>query len=394
MLPYALLDIERYPLVLAPSDHTGWFSGTSLVAVDPVSRETGVSVAYAAAALEHAFTQERFRITAALVNYDGTAEVRTYSGALASSGAGWFRHGDAPEIPDDSSADFRSMPKGRAARRAVLGRVEIDMDEQTWTQRVRAVQDAIRAGDVYVMNLTMRVSGHPRLSPVQAFAKLHQSPGGPMAAFFGSPNSSVVSVSPERFLGVTLGFDGHTRRAEVWPIKGTAPRGTDESQDAALASALAASEKERAEHVMVVDLERNDLGRVCQAGSITVDPLLEVFPTPYCHQMVSCVAGELRSDESFEAVLDATFPCGSVTGAPKIAAMRIIEALEAGPRGAYTGALIVATPGRLDSSVLIRSLEYRPDGTAVWGTGCGITVDSDPTAEWREARLKASPILD
>ncbi|MDP2233155.1 MAG: chorismate-binding protein, partial [Actinomycetota bacterium] len=281
MLPYALLDIERYPLVLAPSDHTGWFSGTSLVAVDPVSRETDVSVAHAAAALERAFTQEGFCITAALVGYDGTAEVRTYSGALASSGAGWFRHGDAPEIPDDSSADFRSMPKGRAARRAVLGRVEIDMDEATWTARVRAVQDAIRAGDVYVMNLTMRVSGHPRLSPVQAFAKLHQSPGGPMAAFFGSPNSSVVSVSPERFLGITLGFDGHTRRAEVWPIKGTAPRGTDESQDAALASGLAASEKERAEHVMVVDLERNDLGRVCQSGSITVDPLLEVFPTPY-----------------------------------------------------------------------------------------------------------------
>ncbi|MDO8987990.1 MAG: chorismate-binding protein, partial [Coriobacteriia bacterium] len=85
---------------------------------------------------------------------------------------------------------------------------------------------------------------------------------------------------------------------------------------------------------------------------------------------------------------------GSVTGAPKIAAMRIIEALESGPRGIYTGALMVAMPGRLDSSVLIRTLEYRPDGTAVWGTGCGITVDSDPTAEWHEARLKASPILD
>jgi len=96
----------------------------------------------------------------------------------------------------------------------------------------------------------------------------------------------------------------------------------------------------------------------------------------------------------FDRLLDSTFPCGSVTGAPKLSAMRIIEELETGSRGAYTGALLVATPGRLDSSVLIRTLEYRPDGSAVWGTGCGITADSDPMAEWHEARLKASPVLD
>jgi len=119
-----------------------------------------------------------------------------------------------------------------------------------------------------------------------------------------------------------------------------------------------------------------------------------VFPTPYCHQMVSGVSGRLGGEAGFAELLEATFPCGSVTGAPKISAMRIIEQLESGPRGAYTGALLVATPGRMDSSVLIRTLEYQPDGSAVWGTGCGITVESDPIAEWHEARLKASPVLE
>jgi len=394
MLPFALLDTARYPLALAPSDRTGWFSGTSLVAVDPVVRETGASVAQAAAALERTFTAEEFGVTAVLLRYDGTAEIRTYSGALSHSATGWSRHGEAPVIPDAAPSRTERIAHGRNSRRAVLSRPAVDFDERQWVRSVESVQELIRAGEVYVVNLTMRLTGKPRMKPVDAFAKLHRTPGAPMAAFFGSPEDSLVSVSPERFLGVTIGYDGVTRRAEVWPIKGTAPRGADAQQDVRLAGALGANEKERAEHVMVVDLERNDLGRVCEPGSIAVDPLLEVFPTPYCHQMVSCVSGELQAGAGFDQLLRATFPCGSVTGAPKLSAMRIIEELETGGRGAYTGSLLVATPGRLDSSVLIRTLEYRADGRAVWGTGCGITVDSDPMAEWHEARLKASPILD
>jgi anthranilate/para-aminobenzoate synthase component I len=248
----------------------------------------------------------------------------------------------------------------------------------------------IRCGDVYVLNLTMRLTGRPTAGPVGAFAALLESAAAPMSALWGSPDRSIVSISPERFLAVRM--DGGRRRVEVWPIKGTAPRDCDAEIDAGHAAGLAASEKERAEHVMIVDMERNDLGRVCEPGSVTVDPLMRVFATPYCHQMVSRVSGVMRGNADFTDLLSATFPCGSVTGAPKSSAMRAIQELECGPRGAYTGAFIVARPGLMDSSILIRSLEYRSGGTAVWGTGCGITIDSDPRAEWCEALLKAAPI--
>jgi len=144
---------------------------------------------------------------------------------------------------------------------------------------------------------------------------------------------------------------------------------------------------------MVVDLERNDLGACCVPGTVRVDPLYEVVPTPYCHQMVSSVRGTLRSDASFAQLLASAFPCGSVTGAPKRAAMRIIDRLEATPRGAYCGALLVAMPGELDSSVLIRTLAGATEdpSRAVWGAGCGITHDSDPAAEYLEMLLKATP---
>ena len=142
---------------------------------------------------------------------------------------------------------------------------------------------------------------------------------------------------------------------------------------------------------MIVDMERNDLGRVSETGSVFVDPLRRVVPTPYCHQMVSVVHGELRPDATMAEVLAATFPCGSVTGAPKISAMSHIERLESSPRGAYCGSLLVARPGRLDSSVLIRTAEHS-DGIATYGTGGGITWDSDPAAEWAETLVKATPI--
>ncbi len=393
MLPFALLDPARYPLALAPSDRTGWFSGTSLVAVDPTSRLTGQSLADAADALERAFLAEEFSVAAVLIDYDGTAEIRSYGGAISHSVSGWSRYGDAPVVPDDPVARSEGSAAHHSTPGPILSHPQIDMTERVWTGQVLAAQEAIARGDVYVVNLTVRVSGTPRFEPAQAFAKLHLAPGGPMAAFFGSPEGSIVSVSPERFLSVAIGHDGASRRAEIWPIKGTAPRGADAAQDAQFVERLRSSEKERAEHVMVVDMERNDLGRVCEPGSIDVDPLLEVFATPYCHQMASCVSGRMRSDAGFAELLEATFPCGSVTGAPKISAMRTIAQLESSPRRAYTGALLVATPGRLDSSVLIRTLEYRADGSAVWGTGCGITIDSDPAAEWEEALLKASPVL-
>jgi para-aminobenzoate synthetase/4-amino-4-deoxychorismate lyase len=126
---------------------------------------------------------------------------------------------------------------------------------------------------------------------------------------------------------------------------------------------------------------------------VRVEPLYEIVPTPYCHQLLSTVAGELRAEARFRDLLAATFPSGSVTGAPKLAAQVVIESLEASSRGAYCGALLVAIPGALDSSVLIRTLEGAADGSARWGTGCGVTFDSEPAAEWLELLLKTSPVL-
>jgi len=143
MLPFVLLDTARYPLALAPSDRTGWFSGTSLIAVDPVSRETDVSVAHAAAALERTFAAEEFGVTAALLRYDGTAEVRTYTGALSHSAAGWSRHGEAPSIPDASPSRADRIAMERTSRRAVLGRSSVDLDEHEWVRAVESVQELI-----------------------------------------------------------------------------------------------------------------------------------------------------------------------------------------------------------------------------------------------------------
>jgi branched-subunit amino acid aminotransferase/4-amino-4-deoxychorismate lyase len=199
---------------------------------------------------------------------------------------------------------------------------------------------------------------------------------------------------------------GH--EVEIAPVKGTRPRGETPEEDAALLADLLGSAKERAEHVMVVDLERNDIGRVCVPGSVRVEPLYEIETTSYCHQAVSSVRGLMRDDASLGDLLEATFPCGSITGAPKIAAMRIAESLECGERGAYTGSLVVAMPGELDSSVLIRTVELQPanvqggvgeDGAPNagrilrYGTGCGITVESDPQEEWAESVLKTQPLL-
>lgn len=364
-------DLDRYPLILAPSDSTGWFSGQYLIACDPVRRKHGVALSSAARALEQAFEGSGPGLTAALIRYDGTAELREYA--------------------DCAGADEGRLPRSTEPATPLLIDIRPDMDEADWVESVHDAQEMIRCGEVYVLNLTMRITGAPTVGPDCAFGLLLGRAAAPMSALWGSPDRSVVSISPERFLSVRR--EGGRRHVEVWPIKGTAPRDSNPIVDSENAAGLAASDKERAEHVMIVDMERNDLGRVCETGSIAVAPLMQVFATPYCHQMVSGVRGVLREDADFAGLLASTFPCGSVTGAPKLAAMQAIQELECGPRGAYTGALVVARSGRLDSSVVIRTLEYGPGKTAVWGTGCGITIDSDPEAEWREAMLKAGPVL-
>jgi anthranilate/para-aminobenzoate synthase component I len=283
-------------------------------------------------------------------------------------------------------------------RGPLLRDVSWDLSRDAFCAAVRETHESIRAGDVYVLNLTARLEGESVAdSPEEAFASLAARASADMAALVtGLPGAVpwIASVSPERFVRVRRAGSAATgaRIVEIEPIKGTRPRGSDPSTDVAIADGLLADAKERAEHVMVVDMERNDLGMVCVPGSIHVDPLYEIVTTPYCHQLVSRVRGAMRPEATFAELLRAVFPCGSITGAPKRSAIRIADGLEATPRGAYCGSLLVALPGELDSSVIIRTLEGIADKPerARYGAGCGITIDSDPDAEYEEAVLKAS----
>ncbi len=379
-------------LVLAPATPRGWFGGRGLVAGGAWDVRAGVTLAEAADALEREFSGDGRGATAVLARYDGSctvvrfADVRRVERASAAS--------------DTASADAAVPAGALPAAAPLLTAPEWDLAPRDYRAGVAAVRERIAAGDVYVLNLTARLEGELVAdSPGDAFATLRRRAAADMAALLeGLPGETpwIASVSPERFVRVRREAAGADAPlvAEIEPIKGTRPRGATEREDAALAAELAADPKERAEHVMVVDMERNDLGVSCVPGSIHVEPLYEVVTTPYCHQLVSTVRGTLEPGASFGDLLAATFPCGSVTGAPKRAAMRIIEQLEATPRGAYCGALLVAMPGELDSAVLIRTLEgvgESPD-RARWGAGAGLTHDSDPAGEYLETLLKASPV--
>lgn len=390
-----MLAPERHPLVLAPSSEDGWFGGRAFAAADPIDLRAGVSLDEAAAALEEAYTAEQPMAVAVLAAYDGTCTVARYAGfAIREQGEWQLRGNVAPDIalPDPSAGAAGSHTS------PLLSDFAWDTSAREYRTAVEDVRERIAAGSVYVLNLTARATGAlVPAGPADAFAELQRRAASPMSAFLhGWPGATpwLASVSPERFVRVRVGEDD-ARLVEVCPIKGTRQRGATPEADAEYAAELACDEKERAEHVMVVDLERNDLGVTCVPGTVRVDPLYHIVPTPYCYQLVSTVHGTMRHDATFSQLLSAAFPCGSVTGAPKVAAMQIIAEAERSPRGAYCGALLVAIPGEMDSSVLIRTLEgiaEKPEA-ARWGAGCGVTYESDAAAEYLELLLKASPVM-
>ncbi len=365
-------------LVLAPSSTRGWFGGRGLVASGPTETRSDLTLAQAAIYLEEAFEGVQPGLTAVLARYDGSCTV--------------VRFGVVEELgdlaPPQGPLSLPETPLLLDAGWDLLGR--------EFRGAVERTRERIAAGDVYVLNLTARLTGRPVASPAELFSALVERAGSEMSALVERwPGATpwIASVSPERFLRVGRGEHG-ARLVEVCPIKGTRPRGATRSADRALAQALADDPKELAEHLMVVDLERNDLGVCAVPGTVRVEPLYEVVPTPYCHQLVSSVHSTLRPEATFAELLEAAFPCGSVTGAPKRAAIRIASELERTPRGAYCGALLVAMKDELDSSVLIRTLEGVADNPEIarWGAGCGITHDSDPAAEYLEMLLKATPV--
>jgi para-aminobenzoate synthetase component 1 len=255
---------------------------------------------------------------------------------------------------------------------------------------VSRIRDYIAAGDVYQVNLSQRFHTPYAGSPLALYRRLRARNPAPFGAYLEFAGASIASISPERFLRL----DATTREAEARPIKGTRPRGRTQEQDALLARELIGSEKDRAENVMIVDLLRNDLGKVCRTGSIAVPTLFALESHPTVHHLVSTVTGVLRDDADGLDLLLAAFPGGSVTGAPKIRAMQIITELERAPRGVYCGAIgYVSTTGAMDFNIPIRTIVLR-DGTATFHAGAGIVWDSEPAAEYQETLAKARTMIE
>ncbi len=250
---------------------------------------------------------------------------------------------------------------------------------------VRAVQAAIAAGDAFQVNVTQRLTARWDGDASSLYRRLRAV--SPAAYGAVLPDVGVASISPETFLEVR----GSTVTSR--PIKGTRPRHPDPRVDAALADDLATAAKDRAENVMIVDLQRNDLGRVCRSGSIRVHQLAELEAYPTVWHLVSTVGGQLRPGTGYGDLLRATFPCGSITGAPKIAAMELIDRLEQVRRGWYCGAIGFLGPGAAHLSVAIRTASCQPDGTVDYGAGGGIVADSDPAEEHAEALDKATAFM-
>lgn len=244
----------------------------------------------------------------------------------------------------------------------------------------------LAAGDAYQVNLTFPMRQALRAGTALGLYGALRRRGavghGALADLGAGP--VVVSRSPELFFRVGQG------RLESRPMKGTAPRDPDPARDAALAAALAASEKDRAENLMIVDLLRNDFARLCQVGTVRVPALFAMEKYATVHQMTSTVVGDLAGDPGLSGLMPALFPCGSVTGAPKIRAMEIIRTLEAAPRGVYCGAVgWMAPDGDADFSVAIRTQSLYPHGEIVVNVGGGVVIDSTAKGEWEEALWKA-----
>ncbi|HTS88417.1 MAG TPA: aminodeoxychorismate synthase component I [Gemmatimonadales bacterium] len=263
----------------------------------------------------------------------------------------------------------------------------------TFTRRgyldaVARVRDYIIAGDIFQANLSQRLEAPLEEDPWHLYRRLREVNPAPFAAYLEFDGVQVLSASPERFLGV----DTHGA-VSARPIKGTRPRGESPLHDAALSRALRESEKDRAENLMIVDLLRNDLSRVCQPGSVRVPELFALEGYRTVHHLVSTVAGVLEADRDPIDLLAASFPGGSITGAPKVRAMEIIAELEPTRRGVYCGSIgYLSVTGALDTSIVIRTM-LAAGGRVTFSVGGGIVADSDPESEYDETLHKARALI-
>jgi len=299
------------------------------------------------------------------------------------------QHGDAAAhaqlIADLEQADKSPAAHAQPPRLAALD----EEPEELFLMRVRAAQEYIASGDIYQANLSRRwrLRLHDRAEADQVYNALRQANPAPFAASVRWNGWSIFSSSPERLLRIT------GREISTRPIAGTRARHGSPEQDRRDTAELIAHPKERAEHVMLIDLERNDLGRVCEAGSVTVDEYMVTESYAHVHHIVSNVRGLLRADRSPVDALRALFPGGTITGCPKVRCMQIIAALEVEGRGAYTGSLgWLGTDGDADFNILIRTLTMRGKEIEL-RAGAGIVADSVPVKELEETRAKARGLL-
>ncbi len=316
-------------------------------------------------------------------------------GALPASAWGWADH--VLRWSSSGTCHLESLDDGGPSMSTLESLLASAVPDLSWTagplrrplpsehrDAVKACVHAIEAGELFQANICSRFTGSFSGSPEALFAAGVSSLAPRRAAFVAGPWGSVVSFSPELFLA------RHGRAVRSTPIKGTLPRrGPLDDGNARL---LRRSTKDVAENVMITDLVRNDLGRVCEVGSVAVPSLLRVRPAPGVWHLDSTVTGVLRPSVSDASLLEATFPPGSVTGAPKIRALDLIASLEPCGRGVYTGAIGLVSPAAgLELNVAIRTFEIAA-GRIALGVGGGITADSDPEAEWQECLHKAAPL--
>jgi para-aminobenzoate synthetase component 1 len=258
-----------------------------------------------------------------------------------------------------------------------------------YVKAVARVREYVHAGDIFQANLSQRFEAPLTELPWTLYQRLRRLNAAPFAAFMETPGATILSASPERFIRVDGG--GHV---ETRPIKGTSPRGIGPEHDAALGQALTESAKDRAENLMIVDLMRNDLSRVCMPGTVRVPELFALERYATVHHLVSTVVGDLEPGRTVLDLLRASFPGGSITGAPKLRAMEIIAELEPSRRSVYCGSLgYWSLSGELDTSIAIRTAAAR-HGRLYFNAGGGIVADSNPELEYRETLDKARGIID
>ena len=360
------------PLPGGPPFCSGWFVyfGYELVAqIEPVlklsSLKDGLPIAAA------------YRVPAAIIR----DHQRRRTVIAAESGT--------PELLPIMEADLQQASTLEHETGRVLRETMVEEPEQLFLSRLATVRRYIREGDVFQVNLSRRWEGllRPDLSHGALYDRLRHVNPAPFAGLASFGEAAILCSSPERLARVRGGMIA-TR-----PIAGTYPRSQDHRADRLLSQALLKSPKERSEHLMLIDLERNDLGRVCQVGSVHVPELMVVESYPHVHHIVSTVCGRLCPDVTPGAVVRAIFPGGTITGCPKVRCMEIIASLEAAPRGPYTGTMgYLGCDGNMDLNILIRTLVRAGDQVSL-RTGAGIVADSVPERELRETRHKAQAAL-